>query len=55
MSPVTAESIRSRQTGHVGNSTTEPRDPDLREITGEAVSSVSMMTEETWTMLHNSG
>jgi hypothetical protein len=54
MRPVTAESMRSRQTGHVGNSYMDPG-PDvcvepMRAIACEAVSDASIMTDRTRTI-----
>jgi hypothetical protein len=49
MRPVTAESIRSRQTGHVGSSYTAPDTDPRRANADETESSVSIMTDETET------
>jgi len=47
--PVTAESIRSKQTGHVGNSYMDPcMDPRL-DIAKAVESSGSISTDRTWT------
>lgn len=49
--PVTAESIRSRQTGQVGSSYTAsgPRSTPSRSSNSETESGVSMLTERTRT------
>lgn len=44
-SPVTAESMRSRQTGHVGNSKTGARAEPSRDSAKDTESSASMLTD----------
>ena len=44
--PVTAASIRSRHTGHVGNSYVDDRGDPLRLIVDDTVSSVSIATDK---------
>lgn len=50
MRPVTAESMRSRHTGQVGNSYMFPWAASIREMVWETLSSTSMVTDRTCTI-----